>query len=428
MKRAVVIGSGAGGATAAKELQGKFDVTVLEEGKPFVPMSVNLQSIYKLKKTGLMLDERMAGLIFPPMRIRKTAEDMVLVNGRGLGGTTTICTGNALREDDALKAIGINLDEEFDELADEVPISTDHQKRWHPNTRKVYEICEKMGLQAEPTPKMAFQEKCAACGRCIFGCLRGAKWDSRYFLDDAVARGARLVSNCKVERLILRDGHASGVEASNGWHRRFIPADLVIVAAGGLGTPGILRNSGLECVDRLFVDPVLCVAARWDDSRQDTEIPMPFVVQRENFIISPYFDFLSYFFNGRWKYPAKNIYSIMIKIADTNCGGVQGRRVDKTLSVEDRRVLDEGTELCTEILHRVGINDGDIFLGTLNAGHPGGMLPLTENESRTFHHRALPENVYVCDSTLFPESLGNPPILTIMAMAKRIGKICRALA
>ena len=32
----------------------------------------------------------------------------------------------------------------------------------------------------------------------------------------------------------------------------------------------------------------------------------------------------------------------------------------------------------------------------------------------------LPENLYV------PKSLGNPPILTIIAMAKRIGKICQS--
>ena len=66
-----------------------------------------------------------------------------------------------------------------------------------------------------------------------------------------------------------------------------------------------------------------------------------------------------------------------------------------------------------------------IFLGTLNAGHPGGMLPLTERESQTLHHACLPPNLYVADATLFPNSLGNPPILTILALAKRIGKTCR---
>jgi choline dehydrogenase-like flavoprotein len=60
-----------------------------------------------------------------------------------------------------------------------------------------------------------------------------------------------------------------------------------------------------------------------------------------------------------------------------------------------------------------------IVLGTMNAGHPGGMLPLTTaQEVETFHHARLPENLYVADATLFPRSLGNPPFLTIMAMAK----------
>ncbi|UKK52190.1 GMC oxidoreductase [Prevotella sp. E13-17] len=64
----------------------------------------------------------------------------------------------------------------------------------------------------------------------------------------------------------------------------------------------------------------------------------------------------------------------------------------------------------------------DIFLGTLNAGHPGGMLPLTEAEAQTLHSPHLPDNLYVCDASLLPQSLGLPPILTIMALAKRIAK------
>ena len=67
--------------------------------------------------------------------------------------------------------------------------------------------------------------------------------------------------------------------------------------------------------------------------------------------------------------------------------------------------------------------EDDIFLGTLNAGHPGGMLPLTEAEAETLHSPLLPDNLYVCDASLLPQSLGLPPILTIMALAKRITKI-----
>jgi len=43
MKKAIVVGTGAGGATAAKEIQGHFDVTILEAGKEFRPFPLNLK-------------------------------------------------------------------------------------------------------------------------------------------------------------------------------------------------------------------------------------------------------------------------------------------------------------------------------------------------------------------------------------------------
>lgn len=60
------------------------------------------------------------------------------------------------------------------------------------------------------------------------------------------------------------------------------------------------------------------------------------------------------------------------------------------------------------------------FLGTLNAGHPGGMLPLTAAEKDSLHHTCLPDNLYVADATILPKAMGNPPILTIMALSKKI--------
>lgn len=71
---------------------------------------------------------------------------------------------------------------------------------------------------------------------------------------------------------------------------------------------------------------------------------------------------------------------------------------------------------------QLGANPQDIFLGTLNAGHPGGMLPLTSAEAERLHSPLLPDNLYVSDATILPQSLGLPPMLTIMAMAKRIAK------
>jgi len=64
---------------------------------------------------------------------------------------------------------------------------------------------------------------------------------------------------------------------------------------------------------------------------------MPFAVQKEHFILSPYFDFLSFFFNKDWKLPANHIVSIMIKLADENIGSVSNRKVDKPLAEKAKR-------------------------------------------------------------------------------------------
>ena len=116
MKNAIIVGSGAGGATVAKELQGKFNVTILEAGGEFHPFAGNLSVIEKLRKTGLFFDERLIQFLFPTMKIRKTTDKVVLVNGLGTGGTTTISTANAVRKDHDLQKIGINLDSEYKEL------------------------------------------------------------------------------------------------------------------------------------------------------------------------------------------------------------------------------------------------------------------------------------------------------------------------
>jgi choline dehydrogenase-like flavoprotein len=424
MTTALVVGSGAGGAVVARELQGPLDVTLVEAGKEFRPFRWPLARLERLRSTRLLLDEREIGLFFPAMRVRRASGGMVLVNGVAVGGTTTIATGNALRLDADLKELGIDLDPEFDELAREIAITTAHERGWREVTRELFGACADLALEPRPMPKMGVHERCAHCGRCILGCPLDVKWDSRRFVDEAVARGARLLPGCRVERLVVRGGRAIGVEARAGLRRRFLPADLVVLAAGGLGTPAILERSGIPCEPRLFVDPVLCVAAVRPGSGCVDEVAMPFVVQRDGYIVSPYFDYLSFLFNPSWRHRAADIVSLMVKIADTSAGGISGGRVRKELTDADRRRLDDGVRLCRTILGKLGLAPEAAFLGTLNAGHPGGMLPLSEREAGSLHHDRLPANVYVADATLLPRALGNPPSLTIMALAKRVAKTC----
>ena len=149
--------------------------------------------------------------------------------------------------------------------------------------------------------------------------------------------------------------------------------------------PNSFRASGISCQPTLFVDPVLCVAAP---------------------IISPYIDWLSFFFNRSWRKPMDGIASLMIKLADVEQGDVHHGKMRKTLTPLDHQRLQQGVGDCREILMRMGAKADDIFLGTLNAGHPGGMLPLSQAEAATLHSPLLPDNLYVCDAAVRPLAEG----------------------
>ena len=114
-KTALVIGTGAGGAVVARDLQGKYQVTMLEAGKEFQPFSFPVNKLAGLRRTGLFFDERLIRLLIPSMRLERSQE-VIIAHGIGVGGTTTLATGNAVRCDETLKALGIDLDAQFEAL------------------------------------------------------------------------------------------------------------------------------------------------------------------------------------------------------------------------------------------------------------------------------------------------------------------------
>jgi hypothetical protein len=231
-----------------------------------------------------------------------------------------------------------------------------------------------------------------------------------------------------VERVQIEGNRASGVWAVRGGKRQFLPADIVVVAAGGLDSPVILARSGIRWEQSLFVDPVLCVAGRREGTGPNGEISMPFVVQQDSYILSPYFDYLSYFYNRSWRRPASGVLSLMVKLADSGEGASLPGGIRKELAARDKMALAGAADLCRKILARLGVDPATVVLGTVNAGHPGASIPLAAGDAETLHPRQLPSNLYVSDASLLPRSLGNPPILTIMALSKAIGRKIREAA
>lgn len=90
---------------------------------------------------------------------------------------------------------------------------------------------------------------------------------------------AKLGIGCKVKKLTIENGKVTQV------HGRI----------------------GINCQKRLFVDPVLCVAGPLEGIGQDRQILMPFISQQNGYILSPYMDYLSFFFNRKWRLPMKDI-------------------------------------------------------------------------------------------------------------------------
>jgi choline dehydrogenase-like flavoprotein len=52
--------------------------------------------------------------------------------------------------------------------------------------------------------------------------------------------------------------------------------------------------------------------------------------------------------------------------------------------------------------------------------HPGGTAAIGQVVDKDLQTRI--ENLFVCDASVLPTSPGMPPILTIVALSKRLGK------
>ena len=128
-----------------------------------------------------------------------------------------------------------------------------------------------LGLEAAETRRNGVD--CGDCGRCAFGCRRGAKQSGiRAHLAEAWRHGTRIVPDAPVDLVLIEDGRATGVEATvtvDGRPRRLrVRARSVVVAAGSLRTPIVLLRSGVDhpAMGRhLRLHPVSILGAFFDE-------------------------------------------------------------------------------------------------------------------------------------------------------------------
>ncbi|MBT2391980.1 GMC family oxidoreductase [Streptomyces sp. ISL-1] len=270
---AVVIGSGAGGAMAARTLaRGGLRVVVLEEGQHHSTESFGrrtpLDRFVELYRDG----GATVAVGSPPL---------LLPVGRAVGGTTVVNAGTCYRTPDHVLArwagdFGFSPAERFGPYLDEVErtlrVATQPMDVLGNNGRLALAGAERLGWRAAPLRRNA--TGCKGSCQCVVGCPTGAKQSVQLsVLPDACAAGARIVTGAKVRRVLVDADRPGGSRASGVLVQRQdgsefeILAPLVVIAAGALQSPPLLRRSGLGGHPRLgrnlSVHPATSVAGRF---------------------------------------------------------------------------------------------------------------------------------------------------------------------
>ncbi|MGC9516671.1 MAG: GMC family oxidoreductase N-terminal domain-containing protein [Methanomicrobiales archaeon] len=421
----LVVGSGAGGATAARELAiNGSDVTILEAGGKFKPFTRFLNWAEPLRRTGLLGSEKTISKLFSPIKMTRSEKELVLVRGVTTGGSTVLSCGNIVRTQKGIKELGINLDNEFQELEDLIGVRTFPPKLWRPITRKMFYAAEELGMNPKKTPKAVDALKCTSCGLCELGCASGARWDSRKFLNESIHKGAVLKTESPVKKVIIEDGQAKGVLVENkDGSLTKIRADNVILAAGGIGTAQILKASKLPSKDNLWADIVLTLGGISKNAKQLKEPPMLWYSQHDDYILSPYLDIFSHWFHKPWRNVSTNDrVGLMIKLADTEKGTVfEDGRIKKQITSHDNSRFNEAILQAEKIMKKSGIS-GPYIQGLYNGGHLGGTAPLEKESADSMKPPGMPDNLWVADLSLVGQSQGMPTILLTAALALKVSR------
>jgi choline dehydrogenase-like flavoprotein len=269
-----VIGSGSGGGVVAGELAAAGrDVVVLEAGG-------------HLEGPDLPVDETTAMRTMYWRAVPSTDDgNVVLLAGAVLGGGSTVNWMNCVRPPTSVRetwarehglhdVAGAAFDAHLDAVLRRISATTEASDLNGPNDRLRAGAAE-LGWAWHATTRNADLDRYdpVSAGHIGYGDRSGSKQGTlATYLRDAVDAGARVLSGCRADRVTLREGRATGVEAtlvdaSGGERPVRVRARHVVVAAGALETPALLLRSGIggpAVGHHLRLHPVPNVAAYYD--------------------------------------------------------------------------------------------------------------------------------------------------------------------
>ncbi|HAY39890.1 MAG TPA: glucose-methanol-choline oxidoreductase [Desulfobacteraceae bacterium] len=415
----IVVGTGPGGATVAKELSQRNKRVLILEWGDNDPL------------TGSFLQGART-LLVPGKSLLLTNQLVALGRGITTGGSTIhYCATCFPVPFEMLKSYGIDIVNEVEETISELPVATLKDEMVGPMSKRIMESAHDLGYNWEKLDKFMYQDRWNPEYKFShYGDPHKVKWSARMFVEEALDNGAILINRAKATKVIIEDKTAVGVEFTKGRKKSKVFAPKVIISAGGIGTPVILRASKIKRVGyNFFFDPLIGVRGTIKDINvPNSEIPMTAGVHMEDegYMMTDLahpFAFTALFaaevFRFDKIFDRRNTLQIMVKTKDTLGGRLTNRGgVRKNLDKNDKGKLLKGYERAAKILKNAGAKD--IFKTWYLAAHPGGTVKIGEIVDSNL--KTEYENLYVCDCSVIPEAWGLPPTLTIIGLGKRLAK------
>jgi choline dehydrogenase-like flavoprotein len=474
-----VIGSGAGGAVAAKELaEGGLDVVILEKGSRFTKYDFTQKESEAFPQ------------LYEDQGMRATADQSIIVlHAKGVGGTTLVNHNISFRAPDFVlrdwSRWGVDhispqlMAPYYESVEKEISVTEIKPEEVNQNDRIFHQGAERLGL----TPKRFLHNRrdCIGCGFCYCGCSYDRKENMALtYLPKAEDKRARILANTEAEGIERKGKQVTSIVASqrNGSQGETqkgirIRAKCFVLAGGGISTPALLLRNGFGRLNRnigrhLTLHPILANIGVMSEPVYFYEgIPQCEYVDQlshvdgggfllEGINAHPILTSLSLPSFGRTHREAMRefnrftLHYVMVKdrpqgeIRVSNGGRIS---IHYRLHQRDVQSLREGMKLSARVffaagakkvhmnhvdlppleseeeidqIDRIKIEANRILLYSAHQLSSCRMGPHPKTSvTDSFGKIHGLENLYISDASLFPTSLGHNPQLTIMALAAR---------
>lgn len=466
-----IIGSGAAGAILAHRLaKAGLRCIVLEEGDHFDRTSLSRNP--KVVTNEVYRDSCFFATIGKPL--------FPLPLGKCLGGTTTINSGTCFRTpkhkiefwQNNLGLTELRMDEfeeSFEFVENLIGVEYANEKIMGMNNIKFKEGIEKLGLTGGPLFRNTV--KCDGCGFCCYGCPSQAKQSMDVkVIPQASEMGAHFLVRAKVQQIVRKGSKIDSLLVKTAQNKKLhVRAKSYILSAGAIYSPSLLIKSklGLKHTGNfLTIHPTTKVLAHFEDKLCSWRgIPQAYYtdhLKNEGITLEGVFlpldvigaalpDYMPF---GEIIENYDHMAAFGSLIHDSHHGRVRyfpliGTKAFYSLNDQDIEKFKKAILFMAKVYLKAGATKVYTFINKGNnvirserdletfantkfkntdiegmAFHPLGTCRMGHNKSdsvvdQNYKVHGL-ENLYVCDGSVVPTSLGVNPQITIMTFANRL--------